>query len=123
MLGGSYLGQAALGEFPFVDVTPPGVTLDLSTTATKISTVTGKNESAFSLTVDEDYLAYKIKVVPDGSSPHTAGTLVESGGSGSAGSPVSLNVTASELSAAGLGGEATYVVKVFVQDLSGNWST
>lgn len=121
MLGGLYLASAP-AAYSFFDFIPPGVALDLSTTATKISSVTGKDEAVFELTSDEDFLAYKIKAVPDGSSPHTAGTLIESGGAGDAGVPVELNVTGSEILGAGLG-EGTHVIKVFVKDASGNWST
>ncbi len=124
MYGGFAYGQVAYASALSLgfDVVPPGITIDISSTATKISSVTGKNESSFTLTSDENFQAYKIKAVPDGSSPHTAGTLIESGGSGTAGVPKAVDVTASELSAASLG-EGTHVIKVFVQDAAGNWST
>lgn len=119
-VGGAYLAQTPVGGLGLFDFTPPGVTLDLSTTATRISSVTGKNEAAFTLTSDEAFLAYEIKAVPSSGSPRTSGTLIESGSGAAAGIPVTLDVTSSELLA--VLGEGSYVIKVFVQDTSGNWS-
>lgn len=121
LLGGTYLGQAPLGGIGLFDYVPPGVTLGLTGTATRISGVSGKNESDFTLTSDEAFLAYEIKAVPSTSSPRSSGTLIEAGGGGAAGVPVALDVTGAELLAAM--GEGTYIIKVFTQDTSGNWSS
>jgi hypothetical protein len=96
-------------------------TINSGPSVTKISQVAGKNVATFTFVADEDYDAYELRVVPSDTSPHTAGTLIESGGPGYLGATRDLDVTDDELVAAS-GGEGANVVKVFLQDLSGNWS-
>jgi len=121
MVSGVYIGQAAVAQQISFDITPPGVTVDVSSTPGKISAQTGKDSADFYLTSDEDFQAYQIRKVPADDSTVTEGTLIESGGGGTASSPIPLNVTAAELAAASLG-EGQHRIKVFVQDIAGNWS-
>jgi hypothetical protein len=107
--------------FVGTDVTAPTVNITVSPSKTRISRVVGQDVSAFSFSVDEAYQAYKLKVVPGTSSPHTAGTEIEAGGGGSAGVNRDVDVTDDELVAA-LGAEGANIVKVFCQDNAGNWS-
>ena len=113
--------QALADIAGLVDETTPTVDITTGPSATKISTVTGKNESTLSITASEDFSAYQIRVVPNSSSAVTTGTLVESGGAGLAGVPKPLDVTGAELIAAV--GAGTWIVKTFIRDWSGNWST
>jgi hypothetical protein len=104
-----------------LDVTPPTIDITVSPDLTKISRVAGKDTTTFSFTVNEAHQAYQIRAVPGSSSPVTAGTLIEQGGSGSAGIERAVDVTDDELVNAGLT-EGAHVIKVFAQDSAGNWS-
>lgn len=124
MVAGVYVGESAVAVQPVIDIdiTPPGVTVDATSTPGTISAQTGKDTADFYLTSDEDFQAYEIREVTDESSTRASGTLIESGGGGTASSPVALNITAAELAAASVG-DGQHRFKVFVQDMAGNWST
>lgn len=103
------------------DTAPPTPNITVGASKSRISRVTGQDVTTFTFTVDEDYQAYQLRVVPGGSSPVSAGTLLESGTGGTAGVGRAVDVTDDELVAAGVSsGDA--IVKVFAQDLAGNWS-
>jgi hypothetical protein len=103
------------------DTTAPTPNITVGPSTLKISRVSGKDVTTFSFQSDEPYQAYELRVVPSTSSPHTAGTLIESGGAGGASTNRDVDVTDDELVAAS-GTEGDNVVKVFVQDNAGNWS-
>lgn len=105
----------------FVDAIPPVVSITIGPSTTRISRVSGKDLVTFSFSVDQDYQAFQVRVVPSSSSPHTAGTLIESGSGGNLGQNVDIEVTDDELVNADPG-EGTKVIKVFAQNSSGGWS-
>lgn len=90
-------------------------------TVSKISRISGKDVVSFTFQVDEAYQAYEIRSVPSGTSPHSAGNLIESGSGGSANTDKAVDVTDDELVAVD-SSEGDKTIKVFVQDLAGNWS-
>lgn len=103
------------------DTTPPLVSITSGPTRSRISRVVGIDSTDVQFVANEDVQAWQIRVVPSSGSPSTAGTLIESGGALSSGASQSSNITDDELIAAS-GGEGTFIVKVFAQDLAGNWS-
>jgi hypothetical protein len=112
-----------------LDTTVPVVTVDSGPTPGKISKVATKNSSDTTWHADTDIQAYKVKVVPSNSSLHTAGTQIPttagsanvSGGAVSAATTVTTTIKGTDLETAA-GADGTWHVKVFVQDLAGNWS-
>ncbi len=104
-----------------LDTVPPEVSISVGPSAVKLSRQIGKDVTTFTFTVTEDYLEYQLRAVPSETSPVTAGSLLESGGSGSAGVGRDVDVTDDELVAAGLS-EGNHVIKVFARDAAGNWS-
>lgn len=112
---------------PTVTITSAGGVADVS----KISKQTGKRTATFTWQSDSQYDAYKVKVVPATGSIQSAGTQIPTTGgstnmSGStADQPAATNVT-SAIDGADLetaGAEGVNIIKVFVQDDAGNWST
>lgn len=112
-----------------LDTTVPVVTLDSGPTPARISKQASKDSSDETWHADVDIQAYKVKVVPSTSSIHSAGTLIPttagsvntSGGAISASTPVTTTIKGTDFETA-TGGDGTFHVKVFVQDLAGNWS-
>ena len=108
---------------PTVSVTGPD--------KSKISKVTGFNQSVFNFTCDVEFEEYKVCVVPVNSSTQDAGVIIgtDNGSqntSGSAGSyPASENIkvtiTGADLEAAS-SGDGVKIVKVFVKNAAGTWS-
>lgn len=111
-----------------LDTTVPVVTLDSGPTPAKVSTVATKDSSIATWHSDADFQAYKVKVVPSTSSIHsagvqiptTAGSTFVSGGAGTAATTMTTTIKGADLQTAGA--EGGNIVKVFVQDLAGNWS-
>ncbi|MDQ1584495.1 MAG: hypothetical protein QOF36_2549 [Microbacteriaceae bacterium] len=112
-----------------LDTTVPVVTIDSGPTPGKISKQTGKRTSDTVWHADVDIQAYKVKVVPATNSIHSAGTQIPTtggsanvtGGSVTAASTVTTTIDGADLETAA-GADGTWHVKVFVQDLAGNWS-
>lgn len=106
------------------DTTPPIPDI-ISVTATKISRVPGKDALEINWQADEAFQAYQIRVVPDASSPVTAGTLVEEDqnplSGGDASTVYTATVTDDEVVNADPA-EGSKIIKIFTQDLAGNWS-
>lgn len=105
------------------DTVAPTVSF-VSQTRVKISRVEGGgvDSTDVTFTADEALQAWKCKVVTSESATHTQGTLLEAGGAVTGGQQVVFNVTDDELVAAG-GVEGSNLLKIFGQDLAGNWST
>lgn len=111
-----------------LDTSRPEVTITGPDTQ-KISKQAGKSVSAFSFVADEDYTAYKVKVVASSGAAHDTGTQIPttggstnmSGAAGTEGVPVECTITGADLEAAS-SGDGVKIVKVFVQDAAGNWS-
>jgi hypothetical protein len=104
------------------DTTTPTVNITVNPNTLKISSQSGKDSTSFDFEVDEDVQATQVRIVPGTGSPVTAGTLIESAGALSAGIDRSVTITDDELIAAG-GTEGANIIKIFAQDLAGNWST
>lgn len=103
------------------DITAPTVTIISGPTRSKIGPVVGRDSFDFVYSSDEDFQAYQVRVVSSSTDTVAMGTLVESGGSGDADTQYTLTVTDDELFAASAS-DGSKTVKVFVQDLAGNWS-
>ena len=112
-----------------LDTTVPVVTIT-GPDVSKISKVASKDTAAFSFSVDQTFVEYKVKVVPSTSSLHTAGTQIPitagstnmSGtGSFAASTPISCTIKGADLETASAG-DGTKIIKVFVKDAAGNWS-
>ena len=121
--------SAAVSDTITLDATKPTVTItgpDVST----ISKLASYNVCAFSFVSDSAFQAYKVKVVPATSSIDTAGTQIGTAngstnmsatGSFAANTAIACTVNGTDLATASAG-DGTKIVKVFVQDLAGNWS-
>lgn len=102
------------------DATPPVVNLTTGASQKVSATV----PYTYSFAADEACQAWKVKVVPSSSSPHTDGTQIEAGGAITAGQAVTGSITAAELQTAGVSEGSAAYVKFFAQDTGGsNWST
>ncbi|MEG0934468.1 MAG: hypothetical protein RSJ41_02645 [Clostridia bacterium] len=122
--------SSAVSDSITLDTTLPTVTISGPDKST-ISKITGYNVAAFSFTCSEAFTSYKVKAVPATNSIHSAGTQIGVAGgstnmSGSAGNyaantAIQCTINGSDLSTAD-SGDGVKVIKVFVLDVSGNWS-
>lgn len=113
-----------------LDTTIPVVTVT-GPDKSKISKVSGFNQSVINFTTDVEFVEYKVCVVPQTSSTQDAGTVIPTDNgstntSGSAGNyPASQNIrvtiTGADLETAS-SGDGVKIVKVFVKTASGLWS-
>lgn len=103
------------------DTLGPSVTI-VSVSKSKISRVSGYDATDVVFVVDENFTNYQVRVVPSSSSGVTAGTQVEGGlFVGTANTNYQITLTDDELVAAGAA-EGNNRIKVFAQDIAGNWS-
>jgi hypothetical protein len=113
-----------------LDTTVPVATVSVAASPTKISKISTFDTSTFSFQADVAIQAWKVKVVPATGSAHTAGTTIPTtagstnttGGALAATTNQSVSIKGTDLETAS-SGDGTKIVKVFVQDLAGNWST
>lgn len=113
-----------------LDTTVPVVTIGTGPDVTKISKVSGKRVVTFIWQVDVATQAYEVAVVSASGSIRGSGTVVlttngstnVSGGSTAATTNKTTTIDGRDLEVASAG-DGTKVVKVFAQDLAGNWST
>lgn len=106
---------------PTVTITGPDVS--------KISNQTGKNISSFSFQSSVNYQQYIVKVVSSTGADHTTGVQIPTsggsvnmtGGSGNASTVINCKIYGSDLASAS-SGDGSKIIKVFVEDLAGNWS-
>jgi hypothetical protein len=115
-----------------LDTTVPVATISLGPDATVVSKQTGKRTCSFSFQSDSIFDQYKVKVVPATNSLENAGTLIGTANgstnmSGSSGNyPATTNIACTidgaDLEAAS-SGDGLKIIKVFVKDQAGNWST
>lgn len=97
----------------------------------KISKVSGFNQSVINFTADVEFEEYKVCVVPQNNSTHEAGTVIgttngsinTSGNAGSypASENIQVTITGADLEAAS-SGDGVKIVKVFVKNAAGTWS-
>jgi hypothetical protein len=116
-----------------LDTTVPVATISISPDVPTISKQSGKNTCSFGFQSNEIFDEYKIKLVPTTNSIHSAGVLIEmtngstnmSGASGNYPADTNINCTikGADFEAAGAIVDAQSIVKVFVKDKSGQWST
>jgi hypothetical protein len=101
------------------DTTAP-ITVFVSETKTRVSTVTGFNVSDVTWSVDEACQAWQIREVAAANTLlGAAGQLVASGGSVPANTNQVTSISGASLST----GDGSKLLKIFAQDLAGNWST
>jgi hypothetical protein len=114
-----------------LDTEAPTVVIMTGPTPAKISKIAGYNSSVFAWQVDEDFVEYKVKVVANSGDIHTAGTLIPTTagsvnmsdtGSFPAETNINSTVKGTDLETAS-SGDGEKIVKVFVKDIAGNWST
>lgn len=121
---------AELSDSIVLDTTVPVVTVTAGPTPTKISEVAEKDTSAFTFKVDSKIAKWVVKVVPSSASVHTAGTAIAgtNGSEHTEGTTLEAE-TSQEVKIKGkdfavaAGADGEYTVKVFAEDLAGNWST
>jgi hypothetical protein len=120
---------AVLTDTITLDTTSPVSTISVAFAPTKISKVATFDASTGSFQADTAIAAWKVKVVPATNSVHSAGTTIPTaggsvnttGGSLAATTNQSVTINGTDLEAASAG-DGSKIVKVFVQDLAGNWS-
>lgn len=100
------------------DTTPP-ITLFVSETRTKVSRVSGFAETTVTWSANEDCQAWQIRDVTGTGQTVADGTLVASGGAISANADQHTVVSGIDLTS----GDALKTLKLFAQDLAGNWTT
>lgn len=114
-----------------LDTTIPTVTVTAPDVA-RISKNVGKDTTSFTFTSNEDFTEYKVKLVSatdaqesTGSTlPSTNGSIntVGSAGNYKAGQVTTVTIKGNDLVAAGANTDGSKTIKVFVKDLSGQWS-
>lgn len=113
-----------------LDTGIPTVTVNLPDVM-KISKVVGKNSSSFSFSASEDYAEYKVKLVGAiGATndtgvqiPITGGSINVAGiGIYTSATVTTVTIKGADLEMAGASTGVQSTVKVFVKDLSGQWS-
>lgn len=112
-------------SIPVVTIVGPDVSI--------ISEVTGKNASKFNFTADQVFDEYKVGIVPAQNSSQsdcviigtTGGSTNTSGSDGNYPSSENIETTiiGSDFKTAAGGADGTYIVKVFVKNQAGTWST
>lgn len=101
------------------DTTPPTTTA--TGTATRLSSVTGKDSTDVTITTDEAFVEYDIRVVSSSAATHTQGTSVSTATVASR-TTHTVTLTESAIIAAS-GGAGTFILKAFTKDAAGNWSS
>lgn len=112
-----------------LDTTLPTINITVAASPTKISKIATFDTSTFSFQSDTALQAWKVKVVPATGSiesagaqiPTSAGSTNVTGGALAATTNQSVSVKGTDLETASAG-DGTKIVKIFGQDLAGNWS-
>jgi hypothetical protein len=120
---------AVLTDTITLDTTSPVPTISVAFAPVKISKVATFDASTGSFQADTAIQAWKVKVVPATNSVHSAGTTIPTtggssnttGGALAATTNQSVTINGTDLETASAG-DGAKIVKVFVQDLAGNWS-
>lgn len=99
------------------DVVAP-ITALVSSAKAKLSRIAGWDSTVISWSVDEPCQAWQVRQVASASDPVSQGTLLASGAAVDAGVQQQTTVLSSDLTA----GDGAKLIKVFAQDLAGNWS-
>lgn len=117
-----------------LDTAVPIVAIVSGPTPRKISKIATKDTSEFTFQSSEDFIQYKVCVVSDSSAAEGTGTVIgvtngSTNMTGTAGegdvfaanTPISCKIKGADLEAADPG-DGKKIIKIFVQDKSGNWS-
>lgn len=131
--------SAQVSDSIIKDTTLPVVTIS-GPDVSKISKITGKNESSFSFQADSEFEEYKVKVVSSTGASHDTGTLIPTTNGSSnmsevfvsdgamedsaghpANDPITCVINGADLELASAG-DGNKIIKVFVKDDAGNWS-
>lgn len=112
-------------SIPVVTIVGPDVSI--------ISEITGKNASKFNFTTDQIFDEYKVGIVPAANSTQkdctvigtTSGSVNTSGSAGDypASENIETTIIGTDFKTAAGGADGTYIVKVFVKNKAGTWST
>lgn len=121
--------SAVAADSIVVDTTAPTITISSAISPARISKQATKDTASITWSANDDIQAFKVKVVSATGSlentgtqiPVTAGSTNVSGGAKGAGVPVVTTIKGADLEAASAG-DADKNLKIFVQDLAGNWS-
>lgn len=123
--------SGAVSAVVTLDQTAPVVTISTGPDYSTISEVNGFNKSTFSWSANEAFVEYKICVVPQSTSPQSAGPTIGTtngssnlSGSGKtfpAATTITSIITATDLKTAS-SGDGAKIIKIFVKDAAGNWS-
>lgn len=121
--------SSAVNASVIYDSSVPIVTI-VGPDVSKISKVSGFNVCAFSFSANEAISEWSVRVVPSASSLHTAGTEIPTTGGSTnmsgntqkaADAAVECTIYGADLETAS-SGDGAKIIKVFVKDLTGNWS-
>jgi len=120
---------AELSDTIVLDTTVPVITISAGPEPTKVSKIAGKRTVTFSFQSDTKLQAWKVKVVPSGASTEGAGTTIlttngstnMTGGTLEPATNEECTIDGRDLAVAA-GADGEYTIKVFGQDLAGNWS-
>jgi hypothetical protein len=113
-----------------LDTIDPIVTITSGPDLTVISKILGKDTTHFSFRVNENFIEFKVRIVPSIASLVTAGVAIpvtggsyNMSGTGDFAGDIDINCTlrGADLAAAA-GSDGTYIIKVFARDRAGNWS-
>jgi hypothetical protein len=114
-----------------LDTSIPTVTIVAQPDVSKLSREAGKNTSSFTFSCNQDYVAYKVKLVGNEGATENTGTDIPTAGGSTgvtgSGTFTSANVhtvtlKTADLETAGANMNGANIVKVFVQEASGTWS-
>lgn len=101
------------------DTTPPTATA--IATVAKLSAVAGKDSTDITISTNEPFVEFDLRVVPSSASVHTAGTSIVTA---TVTSRTTHTITVSEATiVAATGGAGMFLIKAFTKDAAGNWST
>lgn len=121
----------AFSDFIDLDLSAPVVHITTGVDRGRISKVAGFDAATFTWEATQDFDRYEVRVVPSTGSPQQAGTIVPvTGGSlnvvadgpVAAYTPIITTIRGSDLQVASPG-DGNKVVKVFVRDMTGKWSS
>lgn len=121
---------AELSDSVTLDTTVPVATVSSGPDVSKVSKISGKRTVSFEFQADVAIQAWKVKVVPATNSIHSAGTtiLTTNGSTNMTGAALAATtnkactIDGRDLEVAS-SGDGKKIIKVFVQDEAGNWST
>lgn len=114
-----------------MDTSIPTVTTTV-TDVPKVSNQTGKNTFSFTFSSNENFSDYKVKLVGTTGATESTGTLIPttngstntsgSAGNYTSGQVITVTVKTADLVLAGASTDGQKIIKVFVKDMSSQWS-